>query len=237
LRGKSLIVAMRHPHETRLWWKYRRRSMIPRRRFTENLAIARQAVGVGGDVVECGTWKGGMSAALAELLPGRRSVLFDSYEGLPPPVELDGERALGWGESDAWYLDNCAAAVEDAEESMRMSGSGEVDIRKGWFEQTVPAYAQAEPAIALLRLDGDWYESTLVCLRHLFPLVAPGGVVLIDDYDTWEGCTRAVHEYLGETQAPEPLERGTDANVTFLVRRGQRVAGGRPGSSPAGRSY
>jgi O-methyltransferase len=66
----------------------------------------------------------------------------------------------------------------------------------GWFQETLPRDAPGLGPVALLRLDGDWYESAVVCLEHLYPHVAPGGVVVVDDYGHWEGCRRAVNEFL-----------------------------------------
>ncbi|HUP59862.1 MAG TPA: TylF/MycF/NovP-related O-methyltransferase [Thermoanaerobaculia bacterium] len=71
-----------------------------------------------------------------------------------------------------------------------------VEIRKGWFQDTLPSAKHEIGSIAVLRLDGDWYESTRVCLDNLYDLVAPGGYVIIDDYNYWEGCKRAVDEFL-----------------------------------------
>jgi hypothetical protein len=72
----------------------------------------------------------------------------------------------------------------------------------GWFQDTLPHDAQALGAIALLRLDADWYESTAVCLKYLYPKVAKHGVVIIDDYGHFEGCRRAVDEFLASQRAP-----------------------------------
>jgi O-methyltransferase len=92
------------------------------------------------------------------------------------------------------------------------------DVRKGWFDQTVPEYAAERPTVAIVHLDGDWYESILTCLEHLYPIVSPGGLILIDDYGLWDGCTRAVHHYLARTEAAEDLRR-SDSGVTFLRKR------------------
>lgn len=80
---------------------------------------------------------------------------------------------------------------------------GDYKIVEGWFDQTVSHVArETEPrSIALLRLDGDWYDSTRCCLDSLMPLVSEGGVVVIDDYYAWDGCARAVHDYLSSTDA------------------------------------
>lgn len=92
------------------------------------------------------------------------------------------------------------------------------DVRQGWFEETVPKYASEDPVIALLRLDGDWYDSTSICLEHLFPRVSVGGLVIIDDYGQWDGCTRAVHDYLSSVSAVESIA-STRSGVTFIRKR------------------
>ena len=76
---------------------------------------------------------------------------------------------------------------------------------RGPVEQTVPAQAPAR--LALLRLDTDWYESTRHELEHLFPRLAPGGVLMIDDYGHWEGARRAVDEYFASEHPPLLLSR------------------------------
>ena len=217
-RGLELVRTFR---ANRLHRKYVERSMVSRQRFTDNLLLAHRISAVPGAVVECGTWRGGMSAALAEVLragPDREFVLFDSFEGLPPASEIDGERALRWQST----LDvgagrgNLRADIAEARESMRMAQL-EARIVKGWFDDTIPKYAAEGPRIALLRLDGDWYASTMTCLVHLFPLVVKGGLVIIDDYETWDGCTRAVHDYLSHTHATDRI-RSTKRGVTYLIR-------------------
>jgi O-methyltransferase len=207
--GARRYVALHH--------KYAVYTMIPRRRFVDNLRLA-SGVRADGDVVECGTWKGGMIAALAEV-SGRRAVLFDSFEGLPPAKPIDGLAAIEWqsNSNGATYYDNCTASELDAAEAMKLAAR-EYEIHKGWFEDTVPAYAARRPSIGILHLDGDWYESVLVCLRSLVSLVSTGGLVLIDDYGQWDGCTRAVHDYLAEVDATEDLQR-TRSGAAYLRKR------------------
>ncbi len=72
------------------------------------------------------------------------------------------------------------------------------EFHAGWFENTVPLFKKP---IALLRLDGDLYDSTLVCLKHLYPLLAIGGVCILDDYGV-EGCRKAFEEYFGKHLPP-----------------------------------
>jgi O-methyltransferase len=192
-------------------------TMVHRKPFIDNVQLARRGGLVEGDLVECGTWRGGMSAAMARAVPGRHSVLFDSFEGLPDAKPIDGPSALHWSREERDY-DNCRAEEAWAVQAMERARQPDFEIVKGWFEETVPVWAKRQRPIAVLRLDGDWYESTMLCLEHLWPLVSSGGVVIIDDYYTWDGCSRAVHEYLARVQASERLERSKHG-VAYLVRR------------------
>lgn len=217
VKAEKACRLLADPGALRLYRKYHAHTMIPRERFIDILDLAR-SVDVEGEVVECGTWKGGMIAALAEYL-GRHAALFDSFEGLPDAQPIDGPAALAWQRNteSAQYLDNCTADERDAVQAMTLAGA-DYEIHKGWFERTLPLYAARQPRIAFLHLDGDWYGSIMTCLEHLFRLVPPGGLVVIDDYGLWDGCTRAVHEYLARTGASEDLRRSV-SGATFLRKR------------------
>lgn len=201
---------------------YRRFSpytMVPRRDFMANLALAERARDVPGAIVECGVWRGGMVAAISSLCGAdRRALLFDSFEGLPPAKEIDGESALRWQQATNAddYFDNCSAPPSFAEEAMRLAGVEDFDLVQGWFADSVPNYPQIGP-IALLRLDGDWYDSTLICLKRFFPEVAPGGMIIVDDYYTWDGCAKAVHDFLSEVGAVERIYQ--HERVCYLTKR------------------
>ena len=221
----SARLGLRYRSEIRLYRKYRRFTMVPLPQFIDNLRLCRLIRDVDGAIVECGSWRGGMSAAMAELLARgsqqpRTSVLFDSFEGLPDAQEIDGPAALAWQADSASpiFFQNCTASEEEARTAMRRSGTSTFRIVKGWFSETVPRYAEAKPRIALLRLDGDWYESTMTCLGGLFSLVVHGGIIIIDDYGTWDGCTRAVHDYLSTSGAHEAL-RQSALGVHYLIKR------------------
>ncbi|MCW2573700.1 MAG: hypothetical protein JWO88_3758 [Frankiales bacterium] len=178
--------------------KYRAFTMAPRYYFWRNLLIVNERRHVAGCVVECGVWRGGMSAAMAEVLgPERQYFLFDSFEGLPVPTAMDGSAAVAWQQDtqSPTYYGNCRAEIGFAEQAMRLSGAPNYRLIKGWFDQTLPNFSPPCP-IAVLRLDGDWYESTLVALESLYKHLAPGGIVIIDDYYAWDGCSRAVHDFL-----------------------------------------
>jgi O-methyltransferase len=183
----------------------------------ERIVALRDAVrhvcrhGIAGDIVECGVWRGGsmMAAALSLLELGERRTLhlFDTFEGMPPPGELDrdiaGATAAGLlaaedrRTGDTWAL----SPLEDVRANLLSTGYPADRIRfvPGRVEETIPAQAAAE--IAILRLDTDWYGSTRHELEHLFPRLAVGGVLIIDDYGHWQGARRAVDEYLAATGA------------------------------------
>lgn len=173
--------------------------MIPETIFVGNLRLASTIAQLPGDIVECGTWRGGMIAGIADTLgPNRKYWLFDSFEGLPPARQIDGEAALAWQKntSSPGYHNNCRASEAEAEKAMSVSAAQDCAIVKGWFRDTLPA-ANVGP-IALLRLDADWYDSTNDVLRNLAGRVVSGGLIVVDDYYVWDGCTLAVNEFAAE---------------------------------------
>lgn len=196
--------------------------MLGRRLFTENLELARSHVaasGLSGCYVECGTWAGGLSFAMMEVLPQIRHFhLFDSFEGLPDPTAADGADAF-----DPSLLEHNRNTADYADfmQALGDTGHANVTVHKGWFEETLPGAELADP-IVVLRLDGDWYGSTMTCLCHLYEKVAPGGLIIVDDYDDWVGCRRAVHDFLSATEAPEGIRRSA-RGVTYLVKESALV--------------
>jgi O-methyltransferase len=186
-----------------MYGKYRDFTMAPRGYFLRNMLIVDARRHVKGCVVECGVWRGGMSAGMADVLgPDREYFLFDSFEGLPPATEADGDCAKNWQKDTqgATYYDNCRAPIDFAERVMKLSGALRYKLVKGWFEKTLPEFVPPCP-IAVLRLDGDWYESPLTALESLFKHLARDGVVILDDYYAWDGCSRAVHDFLSRHQS------------------------------------
>lgn len=162
--------------------------------------------GVPGAIVECGVWRGGSSLmaalALTQLGVADRTLhLFDTFEGMSPPTDRDrvytgasatDRLAVAERTPGAWN-DWCFATLEDVQQTMTVAHYPHVEYVQGPVETTLPG--RAPDQIALLRLDTDWYESTLHELRHLYPKLAPGGVLIIDDYGHWQGARAAVDEY------------------------------------------
>jgi O-methyltransferase len=193
--------------------------MIPPSVYMRNLELVARFRNVAGSVVECGVWKGGMMAGIANVLgPDRVYYLFDSFEGLPDPQAIDGPAALRWKstEDSEWFFDNCAADIRFAQAAMEMSPASRFELIRGFFNNTMPGF-QPEQPIAILRLDADWYDSTITCLEHLASKVVPGGVIIVDDYYAWDGCARAVHDFLARTSAVERIQQFRDS-VCYLVK-------------------
>lgn len=174
-----------------------------------------------GDLVECGVWKGGGIGvmALANLKYGshRRNLhLFDAFDDICQPNEEHDEKKLvdevktilnikgKFGEdlkplSGIYDQFGGAGTLEENKKLLedRIGYPKEfIKYYKGWFQDTVPQINNEQiKQIAILRLDGDWYESTKVCLDYLYSKVVQGGVVIIDDYHYSLGCKKAVDEY------------------------------------------
>ena len=177
-----------------LYQQFKAFTMIWEPVFLDNLELCCKYHQSGGAVVECGVWRGGMIAAMAAALndPAATYHLFDSFQGLPAAREIDGAAARQW-QSDTTspgYYNNCKADIEEAEHAMALSGAERVIYHAGWFGETLPLL-DTTSRISILRLDADWYDSTLACMTHLYPLVLPRGLIIIDDYYTWDGCSRA----------------------------------------------
>lgn len=180
-----------------------------------------------GNFVECGVWRGGCVGmmALAHLRsstpPARHLHLFDSFEGLPEPkAEADGKMAVEYAKDRAGgklvSIGECVGTLEENRALLEQRlgyPRSLLHYHRGWFQHSVPERAPELGPIALLRLDGDWYESTKVCLEHLYPKVVKGGVVVIDDYGYWEGCRTAVDEFIQKQKDPILL-----SHVDFTCR-------------------
>ena len=202
-----------------LYDRYQKYTMIPKELFILNLDLCHSFSRLEGDYVECGVWRGGMSAAIAEVLGKRKRFhLFDSFEGLPKAKEIDGKEALAWQKntSSEGYFDNCAADERFAIEAMKLAKHADYLLHKGWFEKTLPI-SITQP-VSILRLDGDWYDSIMVCLENIYPKVVSGGLIIIDDYHTWDGCTRAVHDYLSKIKSPSRIHEWNN-RVAYIVKK------------------
>lgn len=177
--------------------------------------------GVAGDIVECGVWKGGSSmlSAFTQLSLNniaRDLYLYDTYEGMSVPSEKDiaifsGQKNKQAHLSNDFTGDWLKASLESVKVNMSSTNypMEKIIYVKGKVEDTIPN--QIPSQIALLRLDTDWYESTLWELEHLYPRLVEGGVLLLDDYRFWGGSKDATDEYfngLGISPFLQRIDRG-----------------------------
>ena len=159
-----------------------------------------------GDLAECGVWRGGAAIFMRGYLAAydmRDRVVWaaDSFEGIPVPSHAED---LGYDFSKS-VVPILAISLEDVQELFARYGllDDQVLFLKGWFSETLPS--APIQSLALLRLDGDLYESTRDALRALYDKVVPGGFVIVDDYGDFPPCRKAVDEFRGERAIASPI--------------------------------
>ena len=159
-----------------------------------------------GALSECGVWNGGAIGLMGladRRFPGHKERtlhLFNSFEGLPQPTARDTDVFDGHDAGDVLTpIGACkgerAPVVEDFLVNRLGLPKDQLAFHVGWFQDTVPVARSTIGDIAILRLDGDWYKSTKVCIGNLYDRLVPGGFLVIDDYGTFEGCRQAVDEF------------------------------------------
>lgn len=167
---------------------------------------------VPGDIVECGVYNGGSVATIARALNDGRRVfwLYDSFQGMPPAGSRDGSfaRTLPPGE--------CLGAESTARQTLARAGvhSEFIQVRTGWFRDTFTAALPA--AVCYLHIDADWYDSVLLSLRTFYPLVSPGGVIVLDDFGWWEGARRAFYDFVAEYQIYPLVDRAGPGQLLWI---------------------
>jgi hypothetical protein len=164
--------------------------------------------GIAGHLIECGVWKGGaaifMRGCLAALeIPDRCVYLADSFEGLPEP-DRQTQLLDAVTHELLKFVGAFRVGLEDVQSNFASYGLLDDRVRflPGWFEQTLPHF---HAPLALVRLDGDWYDSTRVALEHLYPQLSPGGFIIIDDYYPLFGAKQAVDDYRASHQIEAEL--------------------------------
>lgn len=181
-----------------------------------------------GSFVECGVFKGGSSMMAALTLIKEKDTtrdlyLYDTFQGMTKPAKIDvdihGEKAIKtWkdlkeGEFSSWTK----APLDEVKANMSLTKYPKEKIKYiiGKVEDTIPKSLPKK--IALLRLDTDWYSSTKHELEHLYPLLVPGGILIIDDYGHFKGAKKAVDEYFKKTKTKVYLNR-IDYSARLVVK-------------------
>lgn len=204
-------VTMEQREDGKYWpWPILAETMIGIKRL-DNIQFCVETIirdSIEGDLIETGVWRGGacifMRAILAAYnIENRKVYVADSFEGLPKP---DVEK---WPDDkgDTYYTHAFLAVSQDyVENNFRRYGllDDQVVFLKGWFKDTLPA-APIEN-LAVLRLDGDMYGSTMDALTNLYPKVSKGGFCIIDDYGALPACKQAVNDYRAANGIDEEIK-------------------------------
>jgi hypothetical protein len=191
-------------------------SMLPLARI-DNIRNCIESIlrdGVPGDLIETGVWRGGASIFMRGVLKAhgvddRMVWVADSFEGLPAPdperFPLEAKVQAGPVMQKAYR--NFAVGLEEVKRNFAAYGllDDHVKFLKGWFKDTLPSAPIHK--LSLMRLDGDFYESTMDGLNALYHRLSIGGFVIVDDYgeDSWTYCRKAVDEFRSEKGIDDPL--------------------------------
>lgn len=197
------------------------RTMVSKRRLRNLHSICTHPGLPPGSFVECGIARGGCVALMSFCAASKRTVWgFDSFEGLPsqtPEDESSGDDQVGrvYSGPDGFH------EAQNTLKRFHVAGP-RVTLVPGWFENTLPQYISQLTPIAVLRLDNDWYKSTLYCLETLYDSVASGGTIIVDDYHAYLGCRKAVDEFRTARGISSSLQ-GTQGNSeVFWVKEEKR---------------
>lgn len=198
-------------------------TMLSEQRLYSLYKLARHVCenNIQGNFVECGVAAGGSSALLAWVIKKysvhpRRLFSFDSFSGMPKPTADDSHQGVD-AESTGWGTGTCAATEESVREICVKLGVDDVlTTVKGYFEDTLPQMRDWVGMVALLHMDGDWYESTRAILNNLYDRLTNGALIQVDDYGYWDGCRKAIHEFTAQRSLQIDINRIDDTGVWFI---------------------
>lgn len=200
---------MQRRNEGRDWPLYAQ-TMIGRKRTRNVRELVERVIAerIPGDLIEAGCWRGGTVIMMRGILKAhgindRTVFAADSFQGLPEP---DPERFPADSGDINYTADELAVSLEEVQRNLALYGmnDGGVEFLEGWFRDTLPTVRDRQ--WALVRLDGDLYESTMDGLTNLYPQLSPGGFLIVDDFG-WENCRKAVEDYRSEHGITAPIQR------------------------------
>lgn len=192
-------------------WPSRAHTMIgiPRLDNLQQCVVAVLENNVPGDLIETGVWRGGASIFMRAILKvygvmNRKVWIANSFDGLPEP---DARKYPLDADSDFHRHEVLAVSLEEVKSNFERYGlfDDQVCVLKGWFRDTLPNAPFKQ--LAVVRLDGDLYESTMDGLVHLYPKLSVGGYLIVDDYGAVQGCDRAVDDYRTRFNISSEIER------------------------------
>jgi O-methyltransferase len=191
-------------------WPAVAHTMVGMRRLQNLRELAQRALDdeIAGDFVEAGVWRGGCCILMRGVLAAnnvvdRKVYVADSFAGLPEPNADAFPADAGW---DLRGHTELAVSLADVKGNFDRYGllDDQVVFVKGWFSETLPALDASR--FALMRLDGDLYESTYVALDALYPKLSPGGFAIIDDVNFLPPCRQAVMDYRSRFGITAPMQ-------------------------------
>ena len=225
VRSEPVPHGLLSPERTFLLPHIRQRTMTSWIRIANLIEATRYLcrMGIEGAFVEFGVWRGGSAMAIAAALLDcedctRDLILFDTFAGMTAPTSKDVRRSDGRpAEELPWQADGAVtrgeafeggvsayASLEDVKAGMDLTGYPRDKIHYIVGDAVETAAQLTGKSLALLRLDTDWYESTFSELFWGYPRLKSGGVLVIDDYDYWEGAQQATEQYF-EQHGPRPM--------------------------------
>ena len=205
----KLKFVSKHARLNGLDWPAKAKTMIGLKRLDNIEYVIKTIVaeGVEGDFIETGVWRGGaaifMKAVLKDVGVSRRTIwLADSFQGVPKPNEKEYASDKG---NRLHTLKILKVSKAEVENNFRLFDllDEHIVFLDGWFSSTLPSAPINK--LSLLRLDGDLYESTHLALRHLYPKLSVGGFVIIDDYNAFPNCKKAVSDFREENSITAPI--------------------------------
>ncbi|MCC6226246.1 MAG: class I SAM-dependent methyltransferase [Microthrixaceae bacterium] len=201
-------------------WPPTAETMVGTERLDNVAGLCRRAIeeGVAGDFIETGVWRGGVTILMRAVLAAygigdRRVWVADSFEGLPvPDPAYPADEGLDWSHVELLKVD--ADTVRANFERYGLWDE-QVCLLEGWFADTLDD--APIDRLAVLRLDGDLFGSTMDALEALYPKMSPGGFVIVDDYGGWESCRAAVDDYRSAHGIDAPIQRVDWTGVWWQV--------------------
>jgi len=217
-------IARRPPTSDQLWPNAIAESLVtPLNLYLLHELVERlRRLDIGGDIVECGVYRGGSAAILGwsmmQLGDGARTLrLFDSFAGMPLATDKDGEFSHTL---EGKYV----GSEESTRRLLRQAGvpTDRYEIVVGQFEQTFPSVLA--PATALLHIDCDFYEPVRMTLEKFFPSMPPGGFVVLNDYGIYRGARAATDEFFERNGIDVELV-AIDPTAAFFQKPGNGFSG------------